>query len=433
MVADKKFNLSLMGLVLMTLLLRFLIMPFSFHGHDIFWLNYFPFKFVEGKIYDPYLYIKENLPDFKGAYNPPVALYILIFFQFLFKPFLPKLKELYSVFASWNFNWQGNTVNFADVLADHQLFRTLFFFKIPYLICDLIIGFVLFQLLKEDRKKVFIALIVWALNPFVLHSIYALGQLDIIVAMFIMLSILAVRAKKPYLAVVCMSLGAGVKIVPLILIPPLVIISSKNLREQIRLAFVSLAVFLVLFLPFYPTSKLAAFKIFGFDLGISAFRKDVFIGAYLFFLTFIYFFKRQDIDRLKFAVFSFVSILLLFYSIYNVTLRYFVWITPLLILIAMRNRIFWIYNIIFLLTLFGLRTAGNSQQWGLFAALHPEFFSSLPILDSYLYLAIDVKFIHQLMYKLFFISSILMVAHIFVVERNRFRFPLLDYSRDEKG
>lgn len=429
MVADKRFNLSLVGLALMALLLRFLIMPFSFHGHDIFWLNYFPFKFIEYKIYDPYLYIKEYLPNMKSIYYPPMAFYILAFFQFLFKPFLPKLKELYSVFASWEFAWEGNTIHFADILTDYQLFRTLFCFKISYLICDFIIGFALFQLLKKDKKKVLIALSVWALNPFVLQSIYALGQLDIVVAMFIMLSILAVRAKKPYLAVTCMSLGAGVKIVPLILIPPLVIILGKNFKEQVRLAFVSSAVFLVPFLPFYPTSKLAAFKIFGFDVGIPAFRKDVFIVAYLFLLAIIYFLKRKDIDRLESTIFSFVSILLLFYSIYNVTLRYFVWITPLLILIAMRNRIFWIYNIIFFIALFELRAAGNSQQWGLFAALHPEFFSGLPILDSYLYLAIDVKYIHQLMYKLFFISSILMVAHIFVVERNRFRFPLLNYLK----
>lgn len=421
--ADKKFYLNLIKLVLIALFLRFLIMPFSFHGHDIFWMNYFPFKFIEDKVYDPYLYIEENLPNMKSVYYPPVAFYILGFFQFLFKAFLPQLKELYSIFASWDFAWEGNTIHFADILTDHQLFRTLFFLKIPYLICDFVTGFVLFQLLKKDKKKVFIALTIWALNPFMLHSVYALGQLDIILAMFIMLSLLAVRANRPYIAIVCMTLAAGVKIIPLLLIPPLVIVLGKNPKEQVKLALISVLFFLVPFAPFYLTSKFAALNIFGFNLGISILKRDAFIAAYLLFLAVLYFFRKKDIDIAELLMLSFITILLLFYSIYDVTLRYFIWVTPLLILLAVRNRIFWVYNVIFLITLFELRAAGNSQQWGLLAALHPEFFSSLPIADSYLNLAVNVKYIHQLMYRLFFASSLVMVAHIFVVNKNLFELP----------
>ncbi|KPK41822.1 MAG: hypothetical protein AMJ78_04425 [Omnitrophica WOR_2 bacterium SM23_29] len=423
----KKFNLNLIKLALMALLLRFLIMPFSFHGNDIFYLNYFPFKFIEYKTFEPYL-----ITDQSGIYYPPGIFYILVFFQFLFRAFLPKLNELFSVFAAWNFTSEANTINFADILTDHQLFRTLFLFKIPYLISDFVIGFVLFQLLKKDKRKIFIALLMWALNPFALHSVYALGQFDIIVAMFIMLSLLAIKLERPYLAIACLSLGGSVKIIPLLLIPPLVFILGKTLKEKIQLILVALAIFITPFLPiFFTTSKLTVMNVlnFGSKIEISAFRKNIFFVAYLFFLTIPFLLKKEDIDKMKMTIFSFVCILLLFFSLYRVNLRYFVWIAPLLILLVVQNRVFWIYIVVFLITLFELRAAGNAQQWGLFATLHPEFFSSLPIADSYFNLAVNVKYIHQAMYRLFVISSLTMVAHILVVNRHLLKFSLPSYGK----
>ena len=431
---NKKFNLNLIRLVLMALFLRFLIMPFSFHGSDIFWINYFPFKFIEGKIFDPYLFINENMLDFKGAYYPPGTFFITSFFQLLFKPFLPKLNEFYSIFTSWHFTWDGNTIHFADILIRHQLFRTLFLFKMPYLICDFIIGIVLYQLLKKDKKKVFIALIVWALNPFVLQSIYALGQLDIIVAMFIILSLFAVKLERPYLAVICLSFGAGIKATPLLLIPAALIILGKTLREKIKLGFISLMIFLVPFIPFFISSEFAVFKIVGYyNSRILPWKRDIFIMAYFGLLFILYFLKKKNIDSFRILMISFISILLLFYVSYEVTLRFFVWITPLLIIVAVQDRIFWLYNILFFVTLFELRAAGNSQQWGLFAALHPEFFSGLPIADSYLNLLVNVKHIHHYMYILFNITALTMIIHMVKFNFNLFKFHFPVLGRDEKS
>lgn len=431
-ISDKKFYLNIIRLILAALFLRFLIMPFSFHGSDIFSLNYFPFKLIEYKIFDPYL-----VPDQRGIYlpYPPGIFYILASFLFLFKPFLLNLKELFSVFTAWNFTCGANTVNFADILINNQLFRTLFLFKIPYLVSDFVIGFVIFQLLKKDKRKVFTALLMWALNPFVLHSVYALGQFDIIVAMFIMLSLLAITIERPYLAIACLSLGGSIKIIPLLFIPPLVIILGKTLKEKSQLTLVALATFIIPFLPiFFIISKLTVMNILnlGSNIEIPAFRKGAFFVVYSLFLAILFLFKKKDIDKIQIATLCFVSILLLFYSLFRVNLRYFVWITPLLILLVVENRIFWIYVSIFLITLFELRTAGNSQQWGLFAALHPEFFSSLPIADSYFNLAVNVKYIHQVMYRLFVISSLTMVVHMILVNARLLKFFWPFYIKNEK-
>lgn len=428
MVKDKKGLLIPLLFLLIGILIRILIMPISFHGPDIFYVNYFPFKYIEGKVEDPYLYLKTNFPEIKTTYYPPGILYILAPFHKLFRPLLPKLKELYSVFSLWCFNWEGNTVNFADILIDYQLFRTLFLFKIPYLISDVIIAFIIYKILKENKKALCISFLAWAVNPFALHSVYALGQFDIIVAMFIALSLLAVKAKRLYWAVTCLSLGAGVKIIPLLLLPPAIIILGRSFKEHSKLIFVSFLIFISFFIPLFRTSGLLAFEIFkvsSLAFGIATIKRDIFICAYLAFIIGLFFFRKKEKDKLEACILYFSSVLLLFYAIYDVTLRYFVWVTPLLILLARHRPIFWIYNAIFFITLFELRASGNTQLGGLFAALHPEFFSSLPIPDSYLNLIINVKYIHQLMYRLFILSSLTMVAHMLIAHkwRKELSFP----------
>jgi len=51
---------------------------------------------------------------------------------------------------------------------------------------------------------------------------------------------------------------------------------------------------------------------------------------------------------LDFIILCFISVSLLLYAFYAVTIRYFVLITPLLIYAAIKNKKFWFYNIIFL-------------------------------------------------------------------------------------
>lgn len=411
---------------LIGLLLRFLIMPFSFHGHDIFFIYYSPFKFIEEGAWNPYLFLKENYPQVYNPYFPPAVFLIVSGFLLLFKPLLPQLNNLFSVFEYWNFAWEGNTIHYADILMNHQLFRTLFIFKIPYLIFDFGIGWFLFQILKSDERKGLLAYKLWMLNPFVLHSVYALGQVDIITTFFVMAAIYCIYLKRRYLAMVFISFGILAKIFPIILAPVAVLLLGDNLKDKFKLSFVVIFSIVIILMPFYLSAPDALIEALLFSPGdIQLFRQTFFIIGYVAILCLLLLSMRTKSVDFDFIIFSFILVLLLFYSLYTVTIRYFILITPLLVYIALKNKKFWIYLVIFIITLFELRTAGNSQQWGLFAALHPEFFSSLPILDSYLNLLINVKYVHQVMYRLFFISSLLMVMHILVINRERFGFPSL--------
>lgn len=410
------------------LLIRFLIMPFSFHGHDIFFIYYAPFKFITQGAWDPYLFIKENFPQgIDNPYFPPGLFFIISAFLFLFKFLLSNLHNLFSVFETWNFTWQGNAVHFADIFTDHQLFRTLFLFKIPYLIFDFGIGLFLVQILRSDEKKSLLAYKLWMFNPFVLHSCYALGQIDVISTFFVMAAVYCIYSNRRYWVMLLLTLGILTKTLPILLVPFAILFSADTLKERLKLSLAVIMPLIAIIAPFYLSSKSTIFEALFFSGGgIGSFRQSVFIVAYLGALSIFLFLKRQDKIDLDSVISSFVVVLLLFFAIYIVTIRYFILITPLLIYMAMKNKKFWIYNIIFIVTLFELRAAGNTQQWGLFAALHPEFFSSLPISDSYLNLAINVLYVHKIMYRLFIISSLAMVIHILVIliKRGVFRFSL---------
>ncbi len=404
------------------LFVRLLIMPFSFHGHDIFFIYYPPYKFIEEGIWNPYVYLKSAFPDIYNPYYPPAVFLIFSFFILLLRPFLPELPALFSVFESWNYRWEGNTIHFADILAGHQLFRTLFAFKLPLLLFDFGIGGLLYQLLKQDEKKSLLAYKVWMLNPFVLHSGYALGQIDLIPAFLILAAVYCIYSKRNYLAMGLLSVSVLTKIFPLLLVPFATIIINSAFKERVKLFLAFFISLILMGMPFYLNSPRTFMEaLFFAPGGMTVGRQSLFVIGYAIIFLLFLFRKNEDKDIPEVIILSFLICLFLFYVFCNVTLRYFIVCTPLLIYVSLKRKIFWFYTLLFFLTLFALRTGGNSQQWGLFAALHPEFFSSIPILDSFLNVAVNVTTIHQCMYRLFFLLGICMIIHLLVFYRGYFR------------
>ncbi len=425
---NNRIRLILWRWALIGLLIRFLVMPFTFHGSDIFF-NYYPsFKLIEDGVLNPYTFLNVQFPDINYSYYPPVLFYIFSIFLFFLKPFLSQLHNLYAVFESWNFYMSANTVHYASLLSDFQLFRTLFFLKAPYLIFDYGTAFTLFKLLSPDERKSLLAFKIWMLNPFVLHSCYMVGQSDIILTLFVMLAVLCVLENKNYAAVLLLSLSAGTKGYPAMLIPPAILILANSLKDRMKLLFASLACLVIIALPFSLPSYMPMLGSFNIYTSPPLIRKFAFAFGYLTLFTSMVFFKAFDDKKVEYIISVFIITLLLFYITYVVTLRHFILITPFLIYIALKNKKFWIYNALFFITLFVLRTAGNTQQWGLFSSLYPEYFSGLPILDSYINVVVDARLIHQLMYRLFILTSAVMIVHLIMVNRRIFSLCVSKFS-----
>ncbi|MBI2026680.1 MAG: hypothetical protein HYS98_02575 [Deltaproteobacteria bacterium] len=407
---------SIFKWLLLGLFLRLLIMPFSFHGHDIFYIYYYPFKFITQNFYDPYAWIALHNPH--NQYYSPLVLHFFSFFLIIFKPFLPFLENLFQTFEAWNFTWEGNSIHYASVFSDLQLFRTLFLFKMPYLICDLGCGWILTKLF-EDRSKAILAFKCWMLNPFTLHSAFALGQMDIIPTFLILAAFISY--KKSWIAATTLLLCAGLfKIYAILLLPYFAMTHLKTFSDRHKAVLWCLLFCSILYLPFLISSKTIALEALFFGSSrVSSLNTILFISLYVLLLIYLWWKCRTQTPTFESTFLSLIIPLLLFFSLQTVTIRYFIVVTPMLIFLALTYKTFWIYNALFFISLFGMSLGGNTQQWGLFAPLEPRFFSSLPILDSYLTLFMDLKLIHQLLFRVFVITCLIVIAHsVYLVKKH---------------
>lgn len=390
------------------LLIRFLIMPFSFHGHDLFMIYYFPFKWLSLGQWDPYSPMSSN------PYYPPAAFFMMSFFLFLTKPLLPHLSSLFALFEKWNFTWEGNTIHYAELFSDHFLFRTLFLFKIPLLLFDCAIAYLLLKIFPSGDKKALLGYKVWMLNPVLLHSGYALGQIDIILTFFILLSVMFMIQHRAYLSLSSLAIASFIKTFPLLLIPFVIHLLTPSFKEKIKMSLFIIGLFLCMILPFYFSSGSAVIHSILFSAtSIPLLKMILFSFSYILSFLFFFFFLRRKNLNLYFTILILMIPMILFFSFHTVTLRFFILLTPFLIYAALHNKYFWIYSLILFISLFILRTGDNTVRWGLFAALDPTFFSSLPIFDSYANLLLPFKMVRQFMYKVFVLTGVTMVIHIF--------------------
>lgn len=220
MLASKPY----LRLILFAVILRLLIMPILFHP-DIK-TQYYHANFLSQGVFNIYQYIeqnKDNLP-YSDTFNyPPLAYYTLGGWNYLVSPFLGQ------TFQNWLFEWREGWY------TNPQIFRQLFVLKIPYLLADLAVGFLLIKILNEKYRRR--ALTLWFFNPVSLYIIYALANFDIFPTLLTLLAAFYFKKKKFFSSGLSLGLGAALKLFPLLFLPffLLALYREKSYREVLRL------------------------------------------------------------------------------------------------------------------------------------------------------------------------------------------------------
>lgn len=250
--------------------------------------------------------------------------------------------------------------------------------KIPYLLVDIYILFLLLRLsAKHLRKRV---LIFWWLNPVVIFSAYAMGQLDIILALCVALSIFLARKNDISSA---LSIGGGVayKTMTLPLLIPLTLVLKKKLKDRIKIFTAGLSVpvllALMFWLPshadvsntyfptkmvFYPQLLLTPDSVWEYFCLI--------VGLISYLILQYYLIKHKySISNLGDILFSSLAFFIIALPIYSV-FRYTVLI-PLLVLVSLKNKETFTLTLIILLLMFGYVYTWP-LQWGLIAHIYPQ-------------------------------------------------------------
>lgn len=303
-------------------------MPFFFHP-DIKDIN-LRVSFLSKGVINIYDFLKQdsvtkiNAPDFV---YPPLTYFFLGSYQIITKPLLgPE-------FNDWLFDFSGKSA------ATIFIFRYLLVLKVPFLIFELLITFLLMKVFpdKDQQKK---AITFWLFNPLNLYAIYAIGQFDIIPSFLAFFSWYLWKQKRfPHSGIV-LGLGAAFKSFPLLLLP-LFLFSKEKLTTKIIHAVLAVGIYGLSILPFVNSPAFQTDVLFS-NLSKRIFINQVSLGNVSISL-FLIIYSTLLIFRIKYQnipLWSYILItLLLVFSVTTFHPQWIVWLTPFLTLAFVKAKI----------------------------------------------------------------------------------------------
>ena len=311
-------------LLVLAIFLRTLVSVFLFHP-DIKTYNY-QASFLKKGVFNIYTYLVDNkkaLPLKDDFVYFPLTYFALGGYQAIISPLLG------SGFDSWLANAGSNSV-----VADPGIFKYLAALKLPYLVLDIAIAFLLMRFFenKEDKKKVFTF---WLFNPFTIILLYAYSNVDIFPMILTVLAFLMIKKQKLFPASILLGLASGFKLYPLLFIPFL-FLAGGNLKEKFILAATPLVTFGLIILPFISGAFFKSALVSGLTTGIFTSNSTTLGLSLLFFYAVLV--DKGDQDRKKINLFNYwVALFLIIFSFSLFHIQWLLWVAPFLILIAVKK------------------------------------------------------------------------------------------------
>ena len=401
---------------LIGLFLRILIMPFTMH-FDLIQSDY---------IADSFFHFGRAAFDsnvIKADYYPPMMYIIKAPFLALAHLFSPGFRDwlILSQYVTHQAipydNWLILSYGVDNGI---DVFRNLFLSKIYYLVADFYIGFILLAIVSDKSKALWVFK-AWMLNILVLHSIYAHGSYDLTPVIFLVTALyFAIRGHNS-LSILFLVFGGWCKIFPFLLIPPLIIAAESRAAKRIKYFTLAagLTVILYLILKWAADWKLegiitgAAPMMWDFSIRIVNFlRKAGFAVTYGLFLIYLHFKSREPKARPDYSIIFLITLMILF-TFQPIGFRYWIWISPMVILYLVENKKHWYFFAFNLFCLLVLRLfPQQSLIFGLFCPLFPEYFSTLPKITDITGNVISTFNLLRLMNIMFIFSSFAIVVFL---------------------
>jgi len=296
--------------ITLALIIRLLIIPLFYHP-DIK-SQLFHSQFLGQKIFNIYSYVDQNrqrLPYPNIFVYLPLTYFFFGLLNILLSPLYPS--DLFLWLNDWGplQNQYPNLPFFLLIL------------KIPYLICDLVIAYLLHKIYKDKKLILF-----WLLNPITLYLIYVQGNFDVIPVMFTLLSYYLLLQKKTSLGFLFLGFAIALKMYPLLFVPFFLVKFSPKIKNYFFntlliflpliatiVPFLSTPAFLTSFLGSGLTQKIIELKLFGLPL---------FPVFYLALFLSFYFSSARSIEK------SILYLFLAFVILVNFHPQWLLWFFP---------------------------------------------------------------------------------------------------------
>ncbi len=315
-------------LLILAIILRILIAGFLFHP-DIKTYN-FQASFLKKGVFNIYTYLVENKKSLTlkdDFVYFPLTYFTVGGYQWIASPILG------SGFDSWLADASSNSV-----VRNPNIFKYLAVLKLPYLVLDILIAFLLKRFF-EDKEKGKKAFTLWLFNPFTIFLIYAFSNIDIYAVLLTVVAFLLLKKEKLLLASATLGIAAGFKLYPILFIPFL-ILKAKSIKEKILAGVIPMLIMGAVVLPFWsPAFFQSAFvsglttRIFnpGFSIG---FNESMIIGLLAISIIFFY---GWIVDK-KLNVFNYwIVILLSIFSFSHFHVAWLLWVAPFVVILAIKK------------------------------------------------------------------------------------------------
>ncbi|QQG42212.1 MAG: DUF2029 domain-containing protein [Candidatus Woesebacteria bacterium] len=305
-------------LLVLAIILRLLVAGFLFHP-DIKTID-FQASFLKKGVFNIYTYLVENKKSLTlkdDFVYFPLTYFSLGGYQWVASPFLGK------GFDSWLADAGSSTV-----VENPNIFRYLIVLKLPYLVLDILIAFLLMQFfeIKEDKRKAFVF---WLFNPFTIIIIYAFSNIDIFSVVLTILSFLMIKKEKLFSASLLLGLASGFKLYPLLFIPFL-FLAGRNLKEKIILSITPLITFGIIILPFISKAFFQSALVSGLTTGIFTSDFATLALSLLFFYAALF---DKKINLLNY----WISMFLIIFSFALFHIQWLLWVAPFLVILSVKK------------------------------------------------------------------------------------------------
>ncbi len=271
--------------------------------------------------------------------------YLHALFLWIFKPLMPYFNSiLYHPDIPPGADWGM----FTTFVNHPNVFRTLFLFKVPYLLFELGCAFLLLHIFP-DRKKGVLAFIFWIINPIVIFATYVAARYEVVSVFFILLSLYYARRNLPTKSLLVLGISIIIRWYPLIMLPFFVIILGRRWGERLKLIFwglLPLALMTILAKSLGRPSEIEIIASLPYGenlLGMSFYLAHLYDYVFVFFVAYTvlwlytYFNTNHSFSDLWKSI---LMLLLIFFATCFFHVHYFLWLIPFLTLQIVEDRKF---------------------------------------------------------------------------------------------
>ncbi len=351
-------HLNLKTVFLWALLLRLWLIPFFYHP-DLKSQHYH-FQFFSQGIVNIFSFLSQNKQNlsYSDTFNYLPATY---FFGGIFHQTLNLF--LGNSFQAWLNDWGPNKFTPANL----PLY--IFYLKIPYLLLDLALGWLIYRFYQSKQLLSF-----WLFNPISLYVIYFQGNFDIMPVFLTFLSFLLAKNNRPVLSYLILGLAISLKIYPILFLPYLVLQNHPKKILDIIPVFISGAFPLLTVLPFLSDpSFLQSFSGSGLTQQIfqtRLFSVPVFPLVYL--LSFYFYYRKNDTSTMPNSLFI---INLVFFATTTFHPQWLLWFLPFYLPLFFKPKLFsfFTWTSVLLCLVYVLLINDNFLNFGHLVVLNPLF------------------------------------------------------------